>query len=59
MCDRPIADSSVNAMSVPPKERRGRFTDTWLWVAGCYGVLNVVAHREILRLCIWMRLLNT
>lgn len=59
MCDCHIADATVKAMNPPSKEHRGRFADTWLWIAGCYGVANVVAHREILRLCIWMRMLNT
>ena len=49
----------MNAMSPPCAERRSRFNEIWLWIAGCYGIVNVVAHREFLRLCIWMRLLNT
>jgi len=59
MCDCRVAESSMNAMSPPCAERRSRFNEIWLWIAGCYGIVNVVAHREFLRLCIWMRLLNT
>ncbi len=40
------------------QEQGGFFWNALLWLAGCYSVLNFIAHREILRLCIWMRLLN-
>jgi hypothetical protein len=59
MSDCRISESVMSAINVPTTERRGWFSETWLWIAGCYGILNVVAHREFLRLCIWMRLLNT
>ncbi|HEU5409983.1 MAG TPA: hypothetical protein VFU57_03110 [Candidatus Acidoferrales bacterium] len=46
-------------MKISSTSDRSRLAEIRLWVAGCYGVVNVLAHREFLRLCLWMRLLNS
>lgn len=53
---------AIETAAVAPRaaqEQSGPFWNSLPWLAGCYSVLNFLAHREILRLCIWMRLLNT